>query len=94
MDEATAKELFNEELRCTLLGLEFDFERHTAVLRLPPLACTDMSGVIKFVRGIDSKVRDIMTVAGIKPDTRYVLDREKWTALDLRAAPAVATQNE
>ncbi len=74
------KAVFLEELHCSVERFTYDFTTKVALLWLPPLCCTDMTGAIAFVMRIDQDVQEIITMAGLEPDTRYQRNGTAWRA--------------
>jgi len=66
---------------CRVERIEVEFTVHRAVVHLPPDNCTDMAGCIAIIRRIDPRVREIQTVAGGVPDTRYVCTEGVWRSV-------------
>lgn len=90
MPDNYEEHLFNEQLKCRVSGLEYDFRNHVGVLLMPPRACCDMRGCIALFENIDPDVAQIHTVQckgeHRQSDTAYVKVDGIWRALDRRPA--------
>lgn len=80
---AVNRGVWREDLKCSVLGIDYSFVSKVGVLILPPLCCTDMTGAIEFFRAIDKDVTLIRTIAGDEPDVVYVRKSHgRWVAKD------------
>jgi hypothetical protein len=75
-----AEPVFLDEVQCFVRTLEYDFRSKAGVLTLENGSCTDMSGCIGLFKKIDPGVVRILTIAGGRRDTGYVLVDGKWEA--------------
>jgi hypothetical protein len=65
-------------LKCLVLSVDYDFQRRTGRLYMPPGNCCDMQGCIRHFLGIDPAVRIIETFAGGVRDTCYKRAADGW----------------
>ena len=65
-------------LKCLVLCVDYNFQRRTGRLDMPPGNCCDMQGCIRHFLGIDPDVRIIETFAGGVRDTCYERAADGW----------------
>ena len=76
------KYVIDDELKCGVERIEYDFGTNVGIVVMEPHHCTDMEGVIDFFKRIDPNVRHIITQTRIKwPDTLYQRTDEGWVAV-------------
>ena len=76
--------VFRGDVQCFVQKLTYDFKEKVGQLMMEDGSCTDMSGCIKLFKAIDPGVVGILTIAGGRRDTGYVLINGEWQA---RVAP-------
>lgn len=72
--------VFRDDVSCFVRNLTYDFKAKSGVLYLEDGSCTDMSGCIDLFKRIDPNVSTILTIAGRRKDTAYVLTDGGWSA--------------
>lgn len=72
--------VFREDVQCFVRHLSYDFKAKAGILYLEDGSCTDMSGCIGLFKKIDPNVSTILTIAGRRKDTAYVLADDGWQA--------------
>jgi hypothetical protein len=71
-------------MKCSVLGISYDFALRTGDIHFPGGCCCDMQGCVAFFLSIDPEVRLIRTWSGDRRDTAYssgLSGRRSWTAL-------------
>lgn len=78
--------VWREDLMCGLQAVRADLSTHVVELLLCEGQCTDMTGAICLALDIDPNVRTVITRAGGREDTRYMLSSSGWVGF--RRGPA------
>lgn len=74
----------NDQLKCKVRSLEYDFARRCGILRLPALHCCDMGGALDLFTALDPEATEIWVYAGKEADVVYrkrAGDASGWCAL-------------
>lgn len=71
----------NDQLKCQILHVLVDIERHVTRIVMADGNCTDMQGAIDFATRIDPDVTEIDTATRMMPDTKYKLINGEWKAI-------------
>jgi len=73
-------ELYNEELKCSLVEAIAQYETRHVTLIVRGEHCADMVGAINFCTRLMPKVTNILTLSKRECDTAYVLETDGWKA--------------
>lgn len=76
----TTQATHHPELQCSIVALNYNFERRLGHVHMAENHCADMAGAIEFFSRIDPAVRTILTFSGGVDDTAYHRRGEEWVA--------------
>lgn len=80
-------EALADKLICQPTSIHYDVAGKTATIRLEPLHCTDMTGAVHLVTGMDPEASRIAVFSGDLPDIDYIRDDDGlWFAFDRRGS--------
>lgn len=75
-------DFYNEQLKCAVNRMAYDWRSAIGRIWLAPDHCCDMNGCIRMFTALDPKVISIFTFQGEADDTVYMKVHGEWRAFD------------